>query len=36
MTLAAVESLHRGGAVVETPQMNVTYTVAKASTYWKD
>jgi hypothetical protein len=36
MTLAAVESLHRGGAVVETPQMNVTYSVAKASTYWKD
>jgi len=36
MTLAAVESLHRGGAVVETPQMNVTYSVGKASTYWKD
>mgnify|MGYP006142295547 CR=1 FL=1 len=30
------EMNRKGGAVVETPQMNVTYTVGKASTYWKD
>ena len=36
MTLAAVESLHRGSAVVETPQMDVKYDVAPESTFWRD
>jgi len=33
MTLAAVESLHRGQAV-ETPQMAVTYNAPRHSTFW--
>ena len=36
MTLFGVESLSRGGARVETPEMNVTYQVANRSTYWRD
>lgn len=35
MTLAGVESLHRG-AVVETPEMAVRYTGPKESTFWRD
>jgi hypothetical protein len=36
MTLAGVESLHRGGTRVETPEMAVRYTVAPESTFWRD
>ena len=36
MTLAGVESLHRGQVPIETPQMNVRYTVGPESTYWSD
>jgi len=36
MTLSAVESLHRGGAVVETPEMEVRYTAPKVSLFWQD
>ena len=36
MTLAAVESLHRDGALIETPEMEVRYTVATESLFWKD
>lgn len=36
MTLAAVESLHRGQTVVETPEMEVRYTAPKESLFWKD
>ena len=36
MTLAAVESLHRDGALVETPEMEVRYTVANESFFWRD
>ena len=36
MLLAAVESLHRDGAVVETPEMEVRYTSPKESLFWKD
>ena len=35
MTLAGVESLHRG-TVVETPEMAVRYTGPKESTFWRD
>jgi hypothetical protein len=35
MTLAAVESLHKGAAV-ETPEMEVRYKVEPASTFWRD
>jgi hypothetical protein len=35
MTLAGVESFHRGGAV-ETPEMAVRYRVPKESWFWKD
>lgn len=35
MTLAGVESLHRG-VPIETPQMNVRYQVGPESTYWQD
>ncbi len=34
MTLFAVESLHRGGQRVETPEMNVPYRVPETSTFW--
>jgi hypothetical protein len=34
MTLACVESLHRGGARVETPEMAVRYTAPRASLFW--
>ena len=36
MTLAGVESLHRGQVPIDTPQMNVRYTVGPESTYWGD
>src|SRR5690606_20558703 len=36
MTLAGVESLHRGEVEVETPEMDVKYTVGPESTYWRD
>ena len=36
MTLAAVESLHRDGAVIETPEMEVRYAVPNESFFWKD
>lgn len=35
MTMAGVESLHRGG-VVETPEMIVPYEAPHGSTYWRD
>lgn len=36
MTLAGVESLHRGQVLVETPEMDVRYQVGPASTFWSD
>jgi hypothetical protein len=36
MTLAAVESLHRQGTLVETPEMEVRYTAPKESLFWRD
>jgi hypothetical protein len=36
MTLAAVESLHRGEVRVETPEMAVAYQAPKESTFWRD
>jgi hypothetical protein len=36
MTLAGVESLHRGQVPVETPQMAVRYQVGPESTFWQD
>jgi len=36
MTLSAVDSLHRDGAVVETPEMEVRYTAPKESFFWRD
>ena len=36
MTLAAVESLHRGQQPVETPEMAVRYEVGPESTFWRD
>ena len=36
MTLAGVESLHRGQVPIQTPQMAVRYTVRPESTYWLD
>ncbi len=36
MTLAGVESLHRGGVLIETPEMAVAYTVDQKATYWRD
>tara|TARA_B100000965_G_C19546200_1_gene737952 strand:- start:983 stop:1558 length:576 start_codon:yes stop_codon:yes gene_type:complete len=36
MTLAGVESLHRGQVPIQTPQMNVHYKVGPESTYWND
>ena len=35
MTMAGVESLHRGG-VVETQEMIVRYEAPRGSTYWRD
>ena len=36
MTLAGVESLHRGQVPVETPEMGVRYQVGPESTFWRD
>jgi hypothetical protein len=36
MTLAGVESLHRGQVLVETPEMEVRYSVGAESTFWRD
>lgn len=36
MTLAGVESLHRGQVPVETPEMAVRYRVGPESTFWRD
>jgi hypothetical protein len=36
MTLAAVDSLHLGQKVVETPEMKVEYEGPRESTYWKE
>lgn len=35
MTLAGVESLHRGGARIETPEMRVPYRAFRGSTFWR-
>ncbi len=34
MVIAAVESLHRGGKRIDTPEMEVRYTAPKESTFW--
>jgi hypothetical protein len=36
MLLAAVQSLHREGALVETPEMEVRYTAPRESLFWND
>jgi hypothetical protein len=36
MTLAGVESFHRGEEIVETPEMAVRYQVPKESFFWND
>jgi hypothetical protein len=35
MTLAAVDSIHRGDTVVETPEMKVVYEGPQDSTFWR-
>lgn len=35
MTLFAIESLYRGGKLIETPQLNVAYQAPERSTYWR-
>lgn len=35
MTLAAVESLHRGEVAIATPQMDVRYRAPRESNYWR-
>jgi hypothetical protein len=36
MVIAGVQSLHQGGALVETPEMEVRYSVPDESHFWKD
>ena len=36
MLLTAVDSLHRDGALIETPEMEVRYTAPKESLFWRD
>ncbi len=36
MLLTAVDSLHRDGALVETPEMEVRYTAPQESLFWKE
>ena len=36
MLLTAVASLHRDGAIIETPEMEVRYTAPKEPQFWKD
>jgi hypothetical protein len=35
MVIAAVDSLHQGEVVVETPEMNIAYRASKESTFWR-
>ncbi|MEO6784577.1 MAG: hypothetical protein ABI318_00480, partial [Chthoniobacteraceae bacterium] len=35
MLLTAVASLHRDGALIETPEMEVRYTAPKESLFWR-
>jgi hypothetical protein len=35
MTLFAVESLHRGQQKIATPEMDISYRVARSSTFWR-
>ncbi len=36
LVVAAVDSLHRGQVPVETPELDVRYSVGPESTYWRD
>ena len=36
MVIAGVESQHRGGAVVETPEMAIAYAPVEGSKFWRD
>lgn len=36
MLLTSVDSLHRDGAVIETPEMEVRYAAPKESLFWRD
>ena len=36
MVIASVESLYRKGEVIQTPEMDVRYTVPKDSLFWQD
>lgn len=36
MLIAAVDSLYRDGALIETPEMGIRYTAPKESLFWKD
>lgn len=36
MLIAALDSRHREGALIETPEMDVRYTVPKESLFWRD
>jgi len=36
MVVAAVDSVHRGNVLVETPEMKVRYEVGPESTFWRD
>jgi hypothetical protein len=36
MTLAAVESIHRGHTLVNTPEMEVMYKGPKESLFWQE
>jgi hypothetical protein len=36
MVIAGVESLHRDGALIETPEMEVRYSVPNESYFWRD
>jgi hypothetical protein len=36
MLIAAVQSLHREGAIIETPEMEVRYTAPEESLFWNE
>jgi hypothetical protein len=36
MTMAAVESIHKGYALVNTPEMDVVYKAPKESLFWRE
>jgi hypothetical protein len=36
MVIGGVESLHRGGERVPTPEMKVAYQVPEASHFWRE